>query len=52
MTKLLRKTSMRQKELGKKCKKYGTIENNTKYKKQNNYCKGLYKKNKKSFTII
>ena len=49
MTKQLRKTIMRRSELESKYLKNKTIDNKTKFKKQNNFCSKLYKKERKTF---
>ena len=49
MTKSLRKAIMRRTKLESKYLKKRTIENETTYKKQKNYCKRLCKKERKNF---
>ena len=51
MTKSLRKVIMRHSELESKYLKNRTIENKAKYKKQNNFCSKLYKKERKIFCL-
>ena len=48
MTKSLRKAVMRRSELESNYFKNRTIESKTKFKKQMNYCKRLYKKKQKN----
>ena len=52
MTKQLRKTIMRRSELESKYLKNKTIDNKTKFKKQNNFCSKLYKKERKNPILI
>ena len=49
MTKILRKAIMRRSFLKNKYYKNGTDESKSSYKKQNNYCSRLYKKEKKNY---
>ena len=48
-TKILRKAIMRQLFLKNKYYKIGTDESKSSYKKQNNYCRRLYKKEMKNY---
>lgn len=49
MTKQLRKAIMRSSKLESKQLKNRTIDNKTKFKKQNNFCSKLYKKERKKY---
>ena len=49
LRKAIMKRSERESTKNLKNTKNRTIENNTKYKKQNNHCKGFYKKYQKNF---